>query len=195
MPERSVQPPSAAVDTHNRPDPAEFGPREKEQAASALTALDTALGALRVAPTLPTDLTDVLAHAIAAAAELERLLRVRPPVVNGAQVPASLAETDRMLVCGPLRIDVAARRVSLADRPVRVTPTEFRILYLLALTPGRIVTREQLLEQVWGKAYLEANDYLWVHLSRLRRKLSIPGQPSLIITERGLGYRLRIAKR
>ncbi len=95
---------------------------------------------------------------------------------------------------GPLRIDRQTQTVTLDGRLVKLTPTEYSLLYHLAAQGGRLIGHEQLLHQVWGEQYTEAKDYLWVHLSRLRRKLALPGQPSLIVTERGHGYRLRIVR-
>ncbi|MFN8475680.1 MAG: winged helix-turn-helix domain-containing protein [Anaerolineae bacterium] len=76
-------------------------------------------------------------------------------------------------------------------RPVRLTPIEYRLLYSLMAEDGRTVSGDQLLDRVWGKGYDDCDDYLWVHISRLRRKLDVPGFPSLIVTERGVGYRVR----
>ena len=101
------------------------------------------------------------------------------------------AADETRLVVGPLRIDLTTRTVTLEDKPVHLTPIEYNLLYHLASQAGKILTHEQLLQRVWGPAYTDSNDYIWVHLSRLRRKLALPGRPSLIITERGVGYRLR----
>ncbi len=101
------------------------------------------------------------------------------------------APDETRLVVGPLRMDLTGRVVTLEDKPVHLTPIEYNLLYHLASQPGKILTHEQLLQRVWGPAYTDSSDYIWVHLSRLRRKLALPGRPSLIITERGVGYRLR----
>jgi len=111
-----------------------------------------------------------------------------------ARVSASLRRdtgSDTRLEYGPLRIDISARAVMLEGHLIRLTPIEYSLLYHLTVEAGRILTHQQLLERVWGEAYTDSSDYLWVHLSRLRRKLNLPNQPSLIITERGMGYRLR----
>lgn len=101
------------------------------------------------------------------------------------------APDETRLVVGPLRIDLTTRTVTLEDKPVHLTPIEYNLLFHLASQAGKILTHEQLLQRVWGPAYTDSSDYIWVHLSRLRRKLALPGRPSLIITERGVGYRLR----
>ncbi|MFN8471335.1 MAG: response regulator transcription factor [Anaerolineae bacterium] len=101
-------------------------------------------------------------------------------------------ETDSSIDHGPLHIDQTNKAVTLEGRDIPLTPTEYRLLSQLALEAGRILTHKQLLHRVWGPQYVESDDYVWVHLSRLRQKLDIPGQPSLIVTERGVGYRLRL---
>ncbi|MFN8498405.1 MAG: winged helix-turn-helix domain-containing protein [Anaerolineae bacterium] len=83
------------------------------------------------------------------------------------------------------------RMAVVRGQAVRLTPIEYRLLHSLIAEDGRTVSGEQLLDQVWGKGYDGCDDYLWVHISRLRRKLDTPGCPSLIVTERGVGYRVR----
>ncbi len=101
-------------------------------------------------------------------------------------------ETEPVIEHGPLRIDQTNKTVTLEGKDVSLTPTEYRLLCQLALESGRVLTHKQLLHRVWGPQYTESDDYVWVHLSRLRQKLAISGQPSLIVTERGVGYRLRL---
>ncbi|MFN8498048.1 MAG: response regulator transcription factor [Anaerolineae bacterium] len=101
-------------------------------------------------------------------------------------------ETDATIEHGPLYIDQTNKTVTLDGQDISLTPTEYRLLSQLAIESGRILTHRQLLHRVWGPQYVESDDYVWVHLSRLRQKLNIPGQPSLIVTERGVGYRLRL---
>ena len=103
-------------------------------------------------------------------------------------------EGEARLEFGPLIIESATRTVSIGGKEVHLTPTEYDLLYHLAVERGRVLTHDELLHRVWGEQYTECSDYLWVHLSRLRRKLSLPGQPPLIVTERGVGYRLRIPR-
>ena len=191
MPLRNHAGPSALVDAQAEPGDSRLGPLDTGLVASALSALDVALQTLAAAPALPSDAATPLGHAVAAARELRRLLYPAPP----PPTDPIAASVEPLLVVGLLRLDTTARHVTLAEQPVHLTPTEYRIIHQLALTPGRTVTRERLLTQVWGPEYVEATDYLWVHLSRLRQKLCLPGQPPLIVTERGLGYRLRIARR
>ena len=101
-------------------------------------------------------------------------------------------ESDPVIEHGPLHIDQTNKTVTLEGKDVTLTPTEYRLLCQLALEAGRVLTHKQLLHRVWGPQYTESDDYVWVHLSRLRQKLAIIGQPSLIVTERGIGYRLRL---
>jgi DNA-binding response OmpR family regulator len=86
-----------------------------------------------------------------------------------------------------LRVDVAARRATVAGREVPLTAKEFDILAALARRPGSAVSRQQLLDEVWGDAYLAVSRSLDVHLASLRSKL---GRPGLVSTIRGFGYRL-----
>jgi two-component system phosphate regulon response regulator PhoB len=72
---------------------------------------------------------------------------------------------------------------------VPLTPREFRLLECFMLQPGRALSRDQLIEQVWGPDYCGNNKSVDVHVLWLRRKLDQPGQPSLLVTVRGIGYR------
>lgn len=93
--------------------------------------------------------------------------------------------------CGELRIDHARRQVFVRNAEVRLTPTEYKLLTLLAKHAGRVVTHQQLLTEVWGPAHATETQYLRVYMGQLRRKLEIePARPEFIITEPGVGYRL-----
>jgi len=85
-----------------------------------------------------------------------------------------------------VRIDVASRRVWVDDRPVELTTMEFDLLRALAEVPGRVLTREQLLEKVWGRDYYGEVRVVDVHIGHIRRKL---GDDRYIATVRGAGYR------
>ena len=99
-------------------------------------------------------------------------------------------EKDTFFCNGELSIDFLAREVKLAGEVVKLTPTEYGILYHLASNPGRPLTHPDLLCRVWGPEYVAATEYLKVHIQHLRRKLGDnPGNPSIIATERGVGYK------
>jgi len=92
---------------------------------------------------------------------------------------------------GPLFIDLARKRVSRDGEEVRLTPTEWSFLELLARNLGRLVPREQILRDVWGPAYEHETHYLRVYAAQLRRKLEAdPAHPRHLITSAGLGYTL-----
>jgi len=101
--------------------------------------------------------------------------------------------TDEPIVnVGDFVIDLASKRVALrGGEPVRVTPTEWQLLEVLARHRGRLVTSRQLLQQVWGPAYETETHYLRVYMAQLRRKLEPdPARPRHLLTEPGMGYRL-----
>lgn len=85
-----------------------------------------------------------------------------------------------------IRIDTAARQVTVDDSPIELTAIEFDLLKTLAENRGRVLTREQLLEKVWGGSYYGEMRVVDVHLGHVRRKL---GLDDLIATVRGVGYR------
>lgn len=90
-----------------------------------------------------------------------------------------------------LSIDLDTRRVMRDGELLKLTPTEFRILSVLAAKAGRVVTHRQLLVDVWGAEYAEHTHYLRVYVGNLRAKLEIdPTQPQYLQTEVGVGYRL-----
>jgi len=92
---------------------------------------------------------------------------------------------------GDLQVDFAHRRVVVKGQDVHLTPIEYRLLTTLARHPGKVLTRNQLLKEVWGRAYTEQAHYLHVYMAHLRRKIEAnPAQPRYILTEPGVGYRL-----
>jgi two-component system, OmpR family, KDP operon response regulator KdpE len=93
---------------------------------------------------------------------------------------------------GGLTIDVADRRVTRAGEEIHLTPIEFEIVRVLAQYEGRLVTHRQLLQAVWGPEYGRETHYLRVHVAHIRAKLEEdPSRPRYLITEPGVGYRLR----
>jgi two-component system KDP operon response regulator KdpE len=94
------------------------------------------------------------------------------------------------LAFGDLTMDLVNRRVSLGDKPVHLTPTEYDLLRLLATYAGRVLTQRELLIRVWGPESACDTQYLHVFVSQLRRKLEPrPDDPRYIFTEPGVGYR------
>jgi len=85
-----------------------------------------------------------------------------------------------------VRIDTAARQVTVDDNPIELTAIEFDLLATLAENRGRVLSREQLLEKVWGGSYYGEMRVVDVHLGHVRKKL---GRDDLIATVRGVGYR------
>ncbi len=103
---------------------------------------------------------------------------------------ATTAE-EPVLEAGPLRIDLARREVKVEGREVRLTPTEFRLLSLLARHAGKVLTHRQMLREVWGPNVSETH-YVRVYMAELRKKIEAdPARPRLLLTEPGVGYRLR----
>jgi two-component system KDP operon response regulator KdpE len=98
---------------------------------------------------------------------------------------------EPVIVTAEFTIDLAAKRVTLTDgHDVRLTPTEWQLLEVLARNGGRLVTGRQLLQDVWGPTYGTETNYLRVYVAQLRRKLEPnPAQPRYLITEPGVGYR------
>jgi two-component system KDP operon response regulator KdpE len=92
---------------------------------------------------------------------------------------------------GRLEVDLTRRLVTVNNQPVKLTATEYALLRLLIQHAGKVLTHRQLLREVWGPNYEEETQYLRVYVAQLRHKLEIdPANPSLLITEPGVGYRL-----
>jgi len=120
----------------------------------------------------------------------ELLARMRVALRHAARLRSG-SEPSTVRV-GPLAIDFAARRVTVASNEVHLTPIEYKLLSVLARYAGRVVTHNQLLEAIWGPGSRGQTHYLRVHMTHLRHKLeSDPLQPRLFSTEAGVGYRLR----
>jgi DNA-binding response OmpR family regulator len=95
-----------------------------------------------------------------------------------------------VITAGPVRIDTAAFTVTVDDRAVELTATEFEILKLLAAHPGRVYTKAQIYRQVWEEEFGGDFATVQVHIRRLRAKIEVdPSEPRLIETVWGIGYR------
>jgi len=100
---------------------------------------------------------------------------------------------DPILQVDGLEMDIARRIVTVDKNQIALTPTEYEILRLLLQNAGKVITHRQLLRQVWGIAYESEMHILRVNISNLRRKIEPdPTRPHYLLTEPGVGYRIRI---
>src|SRR6266536_6687620 len=118
----------------------------------------------------------------------ELLARVRVALRHAAK-PAQGAQA--VFRSGELLVDLEHRRVSVGDRDVHLTPTEYSLLMALISHPNKVLTDRMLLQQVWGSAWETEAHYIHVYVARLRKKIEQDAQaPRYIVTEPGVGYRL-----
>ena len=104
--------------------------------------------------------------------------------------PAAGEEDTRIVVDQDLTLDFVRHEVYVRGEKVQLRPTEYRLLYHLAMNPGRVQTYEQLLHKVWGPEYRDEDNYVRLYVTYLRKKIEPdPSHPRYILTERGLGYR------
>jgi two-component system response regulator RegX3 len=104
-------------------------------------------------------------------------------------------EADELITLGNIRMDVDARRCYVDDREIKLRKKEFALLRLLLENPGRVLTREVLIDRVWGNDYVGDTKTLDVHIKRLRTLIEEdPKNPTHITTVRGVGYRYEVAK-
>ncbi|MFJ2111441.1 MULTISPECIES: response regulator transcription factor [unclassified Streptomyces] len=106
-----------------------------------------------------------------------------------AHAPTEAPAAPRTVVVGDVEIDLDARRVRVGGAEIRLTTKEFAVLAALGSRAGTAVSRQQLMDEVWGDAYLAVSRSLDVHLTQLRAKLD---RPELLTTIRGFGYRLGV---
>lgn len=117
----------------------------------------------------------------------EFLARVRALL---RQAPAGETQ-EAAIELGPLVVDLAYRRVLLDGVEVALTRKEYAVLAQLARHPGRVITQQQLLKDIWGPTHIENSHYLRIVIGHLRQKLADdPTHPRFIATEAGVGYRL-----
>jgi two-component system KDP operon response regulator KdpE len=120
----------------------------------------------------------------------ELLARMQVALRHAARA-AGEPETG-LLEFGALRVDLARREVTVEGRAVHLTPIEWKLLALLALHAGRVVTHRQILREVWGPTHSQQTHTLRVHMAGLRRKIERePARPRWLVTEPSVGYRLR----
>jgi two-component system, OmpR family, KDP operon response regulator KdpE len=116
----------------------------------------------------------------------EFLARIRAALRRRAD-----ASSDEVVVeTNHFRIDLAAKQVLIGGNPVRLTPTEWNVVEVLVRNQGKLVSKQQLLQEVWGPQYATEIEYLRVYLAAIRRKLEpTPSRPRYFLTEPGMGYR------
>jgi two-component system KDP operon response regulator KdpE len=118
----------------------------------------------------------------------ELMARIRVVLRRATQPDAQVVFTSNDLV-----VDLTSRRVSVDGKEISLTPTEYDILRTLVQHAGKVLTHRQLLRAVWGIAYEDENHMLRVNVSNLRRKVEKdPARPQHVITEPGVGYRLKM---
>ena len=119
---------------------------------------------------------------------LELFARIKA-VLRRADLPAPISAAPSF-VSGDLTVNFDSREVTVAGEPVKLTPTEYKLLYQLVRNAGRVLPFDTLLGKVWGDEYRGDMDYLKTYISRLRKKLGDdPENARYIITERSIGYR------
>jgi len=102
------------------------------------------------------------------------------------------ATENPVVVAGPLSVDLVTRTVSLNNNLVRLTRKEYRLLHVLAMHVGLVVTHDQLLKDIWNGNQRDNIQYLRILVRKLRQKIEAdPNQPRLLVTESGVGYRLQ----
>jgi two-component system KDP operon response regulator KdpE len=112
------------------------------------------------------------------------LRRVAVPLPEATSLPFS---------GGDLHIDYASRAVTVRGKPVKLTPTEYRLLCALARYPNQVLSHPTLLVRVWGSEYRGESDFLKVYIKRLRDKIEEDSSsPRYVLTEWGQGYRLAV---
>jgi two-component system, OmpR family, KDP operon response regulator KdpE len=117
----------------------------------------------------------------------ELLARVRAHL---RRAPAAGSEPPALIEMGDFRIDLAARKVTVRQREVHLTPKEFDLLVVLSRAPGKVMTHRALLNSVWGGNSTEQVEYLRVFVGQLRKKLEPEtASPRYIVTEPWVGYR------
>lgn len=121
----------------------------------------------------------------------ELLARIRVARRHGEALAGSPEQP--VFTLGDIRVDFSKREVSVGDREIRLTPTEWRLLATLVRHAGKVLTHRQLLKEAWGAAYTSETQYLRVYMGQLRHKLEPdPARPKYLVTEPGVGYRLKL---
>lgn len=126
----------------------------------------------------------------------ELVARMRAALRRAPRPGESDPEAGEALEVGGVRLDPARHEVTVRGREVRLPLKEFELLELLLANAGRVLTRDTLIDRVWGLDYVGDTKTLDVHIKRLRTRIEEdPASPSLITTIRGLGYRFEVERR
>ena len=111
-------------------------------------------------------------------------------VLRRVQLSSPAERSSRIDVDERLSVDFDRREVLVNGEPVKLRPTEYRLLHYFVQNPGRMLSHEQLLSRVWGPEYVDDNQLLRLYVTYLRQKIEPePSNPSYIFNERGVGYR------
>lgn len=103
----------------------------------------------------------------------------------------SKLESEEHIDFNGLVIDKTTHECSLYDKPLSLTPIEFDILWLLATNRGKVISSEELFENIWGEKFLDSNNTVMVHIRRIREKMNEPSRnPKFIKTVWGVGYKI-----
>jgi len=100
--------------------------------------------------------------------------------------PTETRETA--LTVGPLRLDLIERKAFRGDREIELLPREFKLLDYMMRRPGQVLSRAMLLEEVWHYRFVPESNLVNVHMSRLRHKVDVPGEPKLIKSVHNVGF-------
>jgi len=120
----------------------------------------------------------------------ELIARIRAVLRRHSDL-GEIIENNGSLVAGPVRMDVDRHQVSVNNTSIALPLKEFELLEFLMRNSGRVLTRMQLIDRVWGSDYVGDTKTLDVHIKRLRAKIEVdPANPVFIQTVRGLGYKL-----
>ncbi len=121
----------------------------------------------------------------------ELLARVRAVLRRKGAEAGAGGGAARVVALGELEIDLEKKALRVGGRRVRLTPTEFLLLSVLARNAGKLMTHRAILREIWGPSYGDESHYLHVYVSQLRRKIEPdPARPRYLLTEPGAGYRL-----
>ncbi len=120
----------------------------------------------------------------------ELLARIRTALRHNLKVTKNNSPEAQKFVLGELELDYSKRTITLAGKDVHLTPIEYKIIVLLSMHVGKVLTHDFIIKEIWGP-YTNENQTLRVNMANIRRKLEAnPAEPKYIITEIGVGYRM-----